>query len=337
MRALILIPAIFAFAFVAFMPPANAWGSQAHEGMCDFMRSLNSTNLTADFTLGCLYPDQRGDNQNHICHEDFCPAARRAQIFLEEGRNMLIDGNQKTASFAFGTACHYISDALQPYHTQKSNSEGHLWFERIGVTIQATATEEDFFTAVQSSRLLVDDIEAMRNSNDISSASLLANALANKAAAMCAKLISEQAIKAQSMERAPEPQCGSVSLIQANKEACHLRDVAVSGTLRNPVRRTSQAGNDYTLFYIEDGDKLLKSFAWGHIDSEDGEKVSARGIYYQTRVVGGTTFENEFQTEGVEAEKSVGSDSIVLIIIAAAAFFALLAVLQLRWRLLPAR
>lgn len=291
----------FVILFLFLMPLAYAWSSETHAGMCEKIAlALNLPNLAE----GCIYPDRKGDFQNHICHKDWCPAKRKAQIHLEVGRNLFIDGKSE-AAFQFGTGCHYISDSLQPYHTKPSSSQKHLAFEQIAVAFaEPEETEKTFDGLNEEARLALDGI------TDDNAASL-ANDFANRAMNLCFTLIKREM---QNRTKTEVPDCSSIEKILRNED-CHLRDVKLSGKIKSPLKRVSQRGNEYTIFYLSDGRNTIKAFAFGSLDLQDGALAEVEGTYYRERKTGNYWFYEEIDASSVREQNFFLLIGIVILLI----------------------
>ncbi len=71
--------------------------------------------------------------------------------------------------------------------------------------------------------------------------------------------------------------------------------VSLQGTVTNLKETTSQRGNEYTTFKLEDpsGCGSLKIFSWGHPNLSNGDHVRVEGTFETEHHEGPYTFYNE--------------------------------------------
>jgi len=280
---------------VLLMPLSFAWSGETHRQIC--------TAAGISSTEGCVYPDKRGDFSNHICHEDLCIAEKKAEQHLLMGRNFFIDNKISEADFHFGIACHYLSDSIQPYHTTKSDSTMHQWFEKIDINVTITNETISFDDAVSEAR------NALKKIKKDDNAAKTAEKFAGIAARVCKDKIDEEKAK---KERAAVPDC---STIQKTRKNCDLWDVLIEGRFTNPIYRTSKAGNDYTTFYLSQGFDKIKVFSFGTIKMEEGSNVIVDGTYFLNKKTGEYEFGEELDALTVERGSEFPSYVIYLAII----------------------
>jgi hypothetical protein len=78
------------------------------------------------------------------------------------------------------------------------------------------------------------------------------------------------------------------------------QSIIVIGTVADLNETTSNAGNDYTTFQLEDaGGNTVKIFIWGHPDVRDGERVHVDGEFEAVHHAGRYTFYNELIADRV--------------------------------------
>lgn len=293
-----------AVAMILFLPAAFGWSGETHRRMCAAIS--DALELPAELAEGCLYPDIKGDFQNHICYSDWCPAGRKARIHLEAGRNLWLENRGNDAAFQWGVACHYLSDSLQPYHTQHSNSKEHLEFEGIRPDLQEPAETTSGFEELNRRAR-----DALRLINE-SSAAAIAGGFANNAMNLCLSMIKNE-MSNSSMAEIPD--CSSVEKMLLN-QGCDMRDVKVTGKIRNPVSRVSKAGNEYANFYLSDGRKNIKAFMFGSLPLKDGSLAEVEGTYYKERKNGDYWFYNEIDAASVRESGTLYAGAAVLLAVA---------------------
>ena len=77
--------------------------------------------------------------------------------------------------------------------------------------------------------------------------------------------------------------------------------VALQGTATALKETTSQRGNDYTTFNLQDpsGCGAVKVFAWGHAAMSNGDQVRVEGVFETEHHQGRYTFYNEVEATKV--------------------------------------
>lgn len=283
--------------FALLIPTTFAWSYQTHRNICETVYD-NIPGLDKESLLsGCNYPDEVGDFTNHVCYINFCPAYGRAENYFKIGRDYYIDGDMADASFNFGVACHYISDSMQPHHTQKSIGEEHIWFEDIIVYNVTLGDSPEFFAARNESTEYVDDISEFYRTDDNNGAYVIADYFTSYAADLCYKMILNEIANDT---KSDIPDCSTVKSILKND--CDLMDVFARGKITNIIHRTSASGNKYVIFYLTDGNNRVKVFLWGDLGIPEGSMVSVSGVFYKERVSGGYTFTNEIEAYYVKED-----------------------------------
>lgn len=85
----------------------------------------------------------------------------------------------------------------------------------------------------------------------------------------------------------------TVKELLAEPDKWHGRAVAVSGSVGKLEPRTSQRGNPYYTFRLNDGRQSLTVFSYGTPDVRDGNRVQVEGTFLKVNRVGKYTFQNQ--------------------------------------------
>jgi hypothetical protein len=91
----------------------------------------------------------------------------------------------------------------------------------------------------------------------------------------------------------------SVCDIANNHAKFDHQDIALDGKVSALKETTSRAGNDYTIFKLEDGECFLDVFTWGHPPIANGNTVQVQGVFEVEHHQGKYTFYNEMQATKV--------------------------------------
>ena len=75
--------------------------------------------------------------------------------------------------------------------------------------------------------------------------------------------------------------------------------VTLQGTALAVKETTSQRGNDYTTFKLQDGGDSVSIFTWGHPPLGNGDRVQVEGIFEREHHQGRYTFYNEVEATKV--------------------------------------
>jgi hypothetical protein len=253
------------------------------------------------FLEGCTYPDSTEFRQ-HICYKDYCPNEARAAYALHAARNNMINGNAANASFWFGVACHYISDSVQPYHTGDSDFDEHGWVEdndRADIILIPNNLSVHNLSMLGNAYLK--NYTKYYKNKDSENASLAMAYLEGFAAGAC-----EAAIKNEIAMRDKYvfADCSSIRGVISNKEACNFLDVEISGKITDHIHKTSKAGNDYTIFYLEEAGQRMRVFIYGNIEGKDGDYVGVKGTYFREKLSGSYTFYDEIDAYSIEQKNN---------------------------------
>lgn len=78
-------------------------------------------------------------------------------------------------------------------------------------------------------------------------------------------------------------------------ELFHKKRVETVGIVAGFEQRTSQKGNKYVVFKLQDGKKFVNVYGQGLLDPalKDGSRVSVTGEYVKEKTVGGRTYKFE--------------------------------------------
>jgi hypothetical protein len=75
--------------------------------------------------------------------------------------------------------------------------------------------------------------------------------------------------------------------------------VTLQGTAIAVKETTSQRGNDYTTFKLQDGGESVSIFTWGHPPLGNGDRVQVEGVFEREHHQGRYTFYNEVEATKV--------------------------------------
>jgi imidazoleglycerol phosphate synthase glutamine amidotransferase subunit HisH len=79
--------------------------------------------------------------------------------------------------------------------------------------------------------------------------------------------------------------------------------VQVEGKVSDYKEKTSRAGNTYTTFKLEQGEKKITVFSYGHLRLQNGDEVVVIGRFYKEKRVGRAIFKNEIDASTREGGK----------------------------------
>ena len=85
----------------------------------------------------------------------------------------------------------------------------------------------------------------------------------------------------------------TVKDLLAEPDKWHGRAVLVSGSVGKLEPRTSQRGNRYYTFLLNDGMQSLTVFSYGTPEIRDGNRVQVEGTFLKVNRVGKHTFQNQ--------------------------------------------
>jgi hypothetical protein len=75
--------------------------------------------------------------------------------------------------------------------------------------------------------------------------------------------------------------------------------VTLQGMATAVKETTSQRGNDYTTFKLQDGGDSVSIFTWGHPPLGNGDRVQVEGVFEREHHQGRYTFYNEVEATKV--------------------------------------
>lgn len=93
----------------------------------------------------------------------------------------------------------------------------------------------------------------------------------------------------------------TVKELLAEPDKWHGRAVMVSGSVSKLEPRTSQRGNPYYTFVLNDGLASVKIFSYGVPEVKDGNRVQVEGTFLEIKRVGKYTFQNQVDATSVRA------------------------------------
>ena len=85
----------------------------------------------------------------------------------------------------------------------------------------------------------------------------------------------------------------TVKELLAEPDKWHGQAVLVSGSVGKLEPRTSQRGNSYYTFLLNDGMQSLTVFSYGTPEIRDGNRVQVEGTFLKVNRVGKHTFQNQ--------------------------------------------
>lgn len=85
----------------------------------------------------------------------------------------------------------------------------------------------------------------------------------------------------------------TVKDLLAEPDKWHGRAVVVTGSVGKLERRTSQRGNPYYTFLLNDGMQSVTVFSYGTPEVGDGSRVQVEGTFLKIKRVGKYTFQNQ--------------------------------------------
>lgn len=85
----------------------------------------------------------------------------------------------------------------------------------------------------------------------------------------------------------------TVKELLAEPDKWHGRAVVVSGSVGKLEPRTSQRGNPYYTFRLNDGRQSVTVFSYGTPEVRDGNRVQIEGTFLKVNRVGKYTFQNQ--------------------------------------------
>ena|SRR5690349_4908503 len=91
----------------------------------------------------------------------------------------------------------------------------------------------------------------------------------------------------------------SIHSITADPSSFDHQPVALQGTAVAVKETTSQRGNDYTTFKLQDGGDSVSIFSWGHPTLGNGDRVRVEGVFEREHHQGRYTFYNEVEANKV--------------------------------------
>ncbi len=85
----------------------------------------------------------------------------------------------------------------------------------------------------------------------------------------------------------------TVKDLLAEPDKWHGRAVVVTGSVGKLEARTSQPGNPYYTFLLNDGMASLTVFSYGTPEVKNGNRVQVEGTFLKVKRVGKYTFQNQ--------------------------------------------
>ena len=85
----------------------------------------------------------------------------------------------------------------------------------------------------------------------------------------------------------------TVKELLAEPDKWHGRAVVVTGSVGKLEPRTSQRGNPYYTFLLNDGKQSVTVFSYGTPEVKDGNRVQVEGTFLKVKRVGKYTFQNQ--------------------------------------------
>ncbi len=85
----------------------------------------------------------------------------------------------------------------------------------------------------------------------------------------------------------------TVKDLLAEPDKWHGRAVVVTGSVGKLEPRTSQRGNSYYTFLLNDGKQSVTVFSYGTPEVKDGNRVQVEGTFLKVERVGKYTFQNQ--------------------------------------------
>ena len=93
----------------------------------------------------------------------------------------------------------------------------------------------------------------------------------------------------------------TVKDLLAEPDKWHGRAVVVTGSVGKLEPRTSQRGNPYYTFLLNDGIQSVTVFSYGAPEVRDGNRVQVEGTFLKVKRVGKYTFQNQVDATSVRA------------------------------------
>ena len=87
----------------------------------------------------------------------------------------------------------------------------------------------------------------------------------------------------------------------AEPDKWHGRAVVVNGSVGKLEPRTSQRGNPYYTFLLNDGKQSVTVFSYGTPEVKDGNRVQVEGTFLKVNRVGKYTFQNQVDATRIRA------------------------------------
>jgi hypothetical protein len=91
----------------------------------------------------------------------------------------------------------------------------------------------------------------------------------------------------------------SIHSIVSSPSSFDHQTVTLQGTAVAVKETTSQRGNDYTTFKLQDGGDSVSIFTWGHPPLGNGDHVQIEGVFEREHHQGRYTFYNEIEATKV--------------------------------------
>jgi len=92
----------------------------------------------------------------------------------------------------------------------------------------------------------------------------------------------------------------TVKELLAEPDKWHGRAVMVSGSVGQLEARTSQRGNPYYTFLLNDGLASVKVFSYGVPEVKDGSRVQVEGTFLKIKRVGKYAFQNQVDATRIQ-------------------------------------
>ncbi len=98
--------------------------------------------------------------------------------------------------------------------------------------------------------------------------------------------------------------CSSIEIVLKNED-CDFHKVLVYGRIQSPLKRISEAGNEYAIFYLTDGRNQVKVFMFDPPKLRDGMFAEVTGKFYSKRKAGSYWFYNEIEAASVKEQSII--------------------------------
>ena len=93
----------------------------------------------------------------------------------------------------------------------------------------------------------------------------------------------------------------TVKDLLAEPDKRHGQAVVVTGSVGKLEARTSQRGNPYYTFRLNDGMQSLTVFSYGTPEVKNGNRVQGEGTFLKVKQVGKYTFQNQVDATRIRA------------------------------------